>query len=166
MPPWPTAMSNTEIAADGTRSSPSGPGRTLPLRRPGRDSVPRTGTGRVCGTAAGMAPIEIHCATCSDLATSSHIRGQLAPAEVGLRAGQHHDVAPAETAVAQRQLGPLEAQRPPINDVERGPARAVVVQDIVLERRQRLAAFGQRGGRRRGGRPGIDPGVESDDHRR
>src|SRR3972149_4026776 len=49
MPAAETARSSTEIAADGTRSMPAGPGWTSPRSRPGRDDVPRMGTGRAWG---------------------------------------------------------------------------------------------------------------------
>ena len=51
------------MAADGTRSRPSGPAATLPRSSPGREAVPRIGTARVWGTAAGMAPRLIHSTT-------------------------------------------------------------------------------------------------------
>ena len=42
---------------------PDGPGSMPPRSRPGREAVPSTGTGRVWGTAAGMAPRLIHSTT-------------------------------------------------------------------------------------------------------
>ena len=48
------------MAAAGTVMVPMGPASTLARSNPSRDAVPKTVTGRVWGTAAGMAPRLIH----------------------------------------------------------------------------------------------------------
>ena len=64
-------MSRTLIDAAGTRSTPAGPGWMPPFSIPASDSVPRIGTGRVWGTAAGIAPRLIHSDTPRRFASST-----------------------------------------------------------------------------------------------
>ena len=73
-------------APTGRAACPPGRPMTSPRSRPGADSVPRIGTGRVCGTAAGIAPRLIHSATPRRPARSTRVGHELAPAVVGLRA--------------------------------------------------------------------------------
>ena len=58
--PSATAMSNTEIAADGHAEDALRARQDVALSRPGSRFGARIGTGRVCGTAAGIAPRLIH----------------------------------------------------------------------------------------------------------
>ena len=67
-------ISRTLRGPRGTRRSPVGPGWTSPRRRPGREAVPRIGTDRVWGTAAGIAPMLIHSTTPSVRASSTSRR--------------------------------------------------------------------------------------------
>ncbi len=60
----------TLSAADGTRSSPGGPCCSPSFSKPGAEAVARTGTGRVCATAAGIAPRLTHSTTPSLTASS------------------------------------------------------------------------------------------------
>ena len=165
MPAFATAMSKIEIAAEGTRRMPSGPGRTPPLSSPDRDSVPRIGTARVCGTAAGIAPRLIHSLTPKPRGELGHVPLELAPAVVGLGAGEHEEVALADPGRADDELGPDEAARAAVDDLE-GRAPGAVVEDRVrVEGRDHPAALGEMAGRDGGGAPGIDPAVERDDDR-
>ena len=111
-----------------------------PRRSPGSDAVPRIGTDRVCGTAAGIAPRLIHSTTPSWRVSSMIGVGELAPAVVGLGAGQDEQVAFADPGRPQDELGPDDLGQAAVEDVERRAARAVVEQPVRLE-------------------PGDDPGV-------
>ena len=98
-------------AAAGTRSSPAGPGWTSPRSRPGSDVVPRIGTSRVCGTAAGIAPE-------ADPLDDAEPPGELdqavrerLPAVVGLRPGQDEQVACRRTARGGRRAPARSARR-------------------------------------------------------
>ena len=96
MPASATAISSIDSAADGHAQQAGRAGRDAAAQQARRDAVPRIGTGRVCGTAAGIAPRLIHSRTPSRCASSTIVRGQRVPAVVGLGAGQDEDVAAPE----------------------------------------------------------------------
>ena len=106
MPAAATSISSADTSADGTRNVPSGPAMTSPRNSPGAASVPMIGTGRVCGTAAGMAPRLIHCDDAEPAGQLDHVRRERPPAVVGLGSDEDEQVALVEPGPAQDELGP------------------------------------------------------------
>src|SRR4029450_7616950 len=128
MPSSATDFSIADSAADGTRSSPAGPTCSSSCSRPSADAVASTGTGRVWGTAVGIAPRLTPCvpprrgrAGPGDAARASP--PGLLPTEVGFGAGEHQDVSVAEPTVPQRELRPRELAQTTVDHVQHRPAR-------------------------------------------
>src|SRR4051794_4815937 len=187
MPALETAMSRIEMQAAGTRSVPVGPAWTSPFRSPGLEVVPRIGTGRVWGPAAGIAPRLIHSFRCSRFASattsgdswrhrksgSAPLRmrtsrsawrrrrrgssGQLAPAEAGSGAAQEGDVALGSAPPPEGQRGPVGGPGPAVADLERRAAGPVIKQDVAVEAADERAVLGHPSSGVRGGRAGVDP---------
>ena len=164
MPAWLTASSSTETRADGTRSSPSGPCGTSSGSRPAVEAVPRIGTGRVCGTVAGMAPQADPGHDAELPGQPHHVGLQLAPQVIRLGPGQHQQVPLADARGDQAQLGPVEVHELAVDDLQGRPAGAVVVDPIGVEGGDRPPALGQLVGRERAGAATVDPAVEGGDH--
>ncbi len=62
-----------------------------------------------------------------------HVVGQLTPAKVRFGTGQDEQVALAQACPPDRQCGPVEIRRPAVDDVERGPAGAIVEKLIGIQ---------------------------------
>ncbi len=92
--------------------------------------------------------------------------GERLPAIIGLRSREDEDVVVADSRVANGECGPLELGRAPVDDLERGPAGAVVEQLVGVEGREHAAAFGELLRGHRGGRTCVDPAVERRDEGR
>ena len=167
MPVADAVSSRTDSAADGTRSRPSGPWRIPDGSRPDADAVARIGTGRVCGTAAGMAPRRRPARRPQPPGERHHVVGQLPPAVVGLGAGQDEELALADRGGGERQRRPLERASAGRRRC-RGWAGARGSRRSHRRRRWRPgAAIGELRRRRRPRRAGIDPALEGgDEHRR
>ena len=137
-----------------------------PRRRPGSDAVPRIGTERVCGTAAGIAPRLIHSVDPELPGELDDGVGELPPAVVGLRAGQDEQVALTDPRGSQEELRPDDLGQPAVHDVERGPARPVVEEAVRLEPGDHPGVGRERAERGRRGRARIDPAIEGGDETR
>ena len=94
----------------GHPQRPGRPGGDVAAQEAGRASVPRIGTGRVCGTAAGIAPRLIHSTTPNRRASSTMSAHERAPAIVGLRTDEDEEVALARSASG---AGPAPARSAP-----------------------------------------------------
>ena len=164
MPASDTAISSIDSAAAGTLSRPVGPALTPPRSRPGREAVPRIGTGRVCATAAGMAPRLIHSRTSSTPMSSTVSVGEAPPAVVGLGAGEDQDVAAPEAGGPERDLRPVQRRQPAVADLERGPARPVVEQLVRIEAGDDRCVRGEDVEHARGRGARVHPAVEGGEH--
>ena len=143
MPAAATSISSADTSADGTRSVPAGPAMTSPRSSPGAASVPMIGTGRVCGTAAGIAPEADPLGDAEPARQLDHVGGERPPAVVGLGPDEDEEVALVEPGPAQDELGPGQLGEPPVDDLERRTARPVVEQQVGVERRDDVAVVGQ-----------------------
>src|SRR6185312_5529901 len=106
MPDPLTAISIADSAADGTRSSPSGPGGVRGPSSPSCEAVAITGTGMVCATAPGTAPRLTHRATPSELTSAATSDASSCQRQVGLGAGEDQQVTAVHRHVTDRQLRP------------------------------------------------------------
>ena len=163
MPACPIACSSTEIAADGTRRTPAGPGCTSPSSSPGWDVDPRTYVERVWGTAAGIAPRLIQSPTPSCLCDVDDRCSELAPPEVGLGARQDEDVATVDSRPPDGQARPRQFGEAAVDDLEGRTPGSVVEEEVAVELDDDLAAICQLPRRHRGSAPGVDPAVEGGD---
>ena len=162
-PPAPIACSSTEIAADGTRSTPAGPGWTSPssksgLRRRAED-VRRAGVGHRRRDRPEADP-QPDAELLGDLDDGGR---ELAPAEIRLGAREDEDVATVDPAPPDGQARPGQLGHPAVDDLERRPAGSVVEEEVAVELDDDLAAVGQLPGGDRGGAAGVDPAVEGRD---
>ena len=145
MPAAATSSSRADTSADGTRSTPAGPADTSPRSRPGDASVPRIGTGRVCGTAAGIAPRLIHSATSRRPRELDDGGRERPPAVVGLRADEDEQVPLAEPRPAHGTSSvPGQLGQAAVDDLERRPPGPIVEQHVGIERRATIAASSTR----------------------
>ena len=124
MPAAPIACSSTEIAADGTRSTPAGPGWTSPRSKPGSDVDPRTYVERVWGTAAGIAPRLIHSPMPSCLATSTTAAANSRHRKSGSAPARTSRSRPSIAAPPDRQARPGQFGQPAVRR-SRGSAGAI-----------------------------------------
>jgi hypothetical protein len=92
-----------------------------------------------------------------------HVLRQLAPPEVGLGAGQHEEITRSVPGSLQCEVGPHQLGQLPVEDVEDGPARAIVVQGVGIERGHGLAVATDEHARRGRCARGVDPPVERRD---
>ena len=148
------------VRPPGTRSSPAGPCSTSSCSRPSAEAVPNTRhRARVRHRGGDRTQADpLHDAEPQrDLGRR---RRQLAPAEVGLGAVQHQHVASVHRCAARRRSRAIADGQRAVDDVEHGPARAVVEQRVGVDRGDGLGAVRQslRRGRCRAAR--IDPAVE------
>jgi hypothetical protein len=104
-----------------------------------------------------------HAETSRDI---EHVVGERMPSVVGLGAREHQEVALAESHATDDELRPGQLSEPPIDDLQRGPACAVVEQRIGVERRDIDRLIEQLFERRRRCATGIDPAVERGDQDR
>ena len=127
----------------GPRSRPPGPAATRPgpagCRRAAgrtRTSVPRIGTARVCGTAAGIAPRLIHSTDAERAgARSSDVVRESRASGIRLGAGEHEDVPFPEPPRRIVELRPAEFREPAVHDLEGRATRAVIEHRVGVERR-------------------------------
>ena len=165
MPASATRISSMEIAADGTRSSPSvrihAAGQD---RRPGGGADDRDGAGvRHGGGDRAEADPFGDVQTLDEL--DDRVR-QLTPAVVGLRPAEQQQVAAFDRRVPDGQLGPGQLGQPAVADLQRRPPGAVVEQRVGIELGHDRAAVTERLDRRRRGLAGVHPRIERDDDRR
>ena len=119
---------------------------TSDFSSPGRDSVPRIGTGRVCGTAAGMAPRLIHSLDPESPDHVDDVAHELAPAVVGLRARRGRAGRGRRPASGARRASARSARSSsPVDDLQRRSSRPVVEDPVGIEGRDDGRVLGQQG---------------------
>ena len=159
MPAAPTAISSTEIAADGTRRMPAGPGWTSPRSRPGprrrsRGSATAPGVrhGRRDRPEADPLRDAELARRCRPRRRRTRASGSRARRPTG-RAGRGSPTRRWRSV----ELGPGQLGQPAVDDLERRPAGAVVEQRVGVEVDDDRAVAGEgvrgRRGRRRRRRP-------------
>ena len=152
------------MVAAGTRSTPDGPGWTSPRSRPGSEVVPRIGTDRVCGTAAGIAPRLTHSTTPRRPASST-----MAPDSACQRSSGSGPAMTSRSRSATRarrivSSGQVELGQPAVDDLERRAPGAIIEQLVRVERRHDRSLLAEELGERDGGGvAGIDPAIERAD---
>ena len=90
-----------------------------------------------------------------------HRAHELAPSIVGLRTDEDQHVALVDPGPSEHQLGPGDLGQPPVDDLERRPARAVVEQRVGIECRHDATRH-----RRRRRAQSLPPSRRRPSHRR
>ena len=160
MPARATSISSAETSADGTRRMPAGPAGTSAFSRPGRGfgAEDRHGSGVRHGRGDG--PEADPLGDAEAVGELDDGVGHGPPAVVRLRADEHEEVAVGDAGPADHELGPGQLGEPAVDDLERGPAGAVVEERVRVEGRDDRGLAGDLLERGRGRGAGIDPAVE------
>ena len=166
MPASATRISSMEIAAEGTRSSPSGPRLTPLVSTAGPEAVPMIGTARVWGTAAGIAPRLIHSATSRCWTSSTTASASSRQRKSGSGPPNREQVAAFDRRVPNSQCWPGQVVQPAAADLQRWPPGAVVEQRVGIELGDDPAAVAELLDCRRRGLAGVHPCIERHDDRR